>query len=130
MKIIKIAIYAVAASVSGLSLAETASEQLDMIGKCLAINSQYAQKFGSMPAKNLEYINKWDKARTAVLDAAKMVEQCRSKGGSQDACINQLPSGLQFLMKGFVAGGTAFNKAYINNDKGQINLYLIACAEK
>lgn len=112
-----------------VSFAETASEQLEMVGKCLAINTLYKQNYGNVPSANAAYMQKWDKARVGTLTAYNQkIKPCTDRGNTVESCINtEVGSGYQVLLRGFSYGITAFNQAYRANDKATISVYMMAC---
>lgn len=124
----------IVAAVIGLTgvqtcLAESASEQLEMVGKCLAINTLYKQNYGAIPAANAAYMKKWDKARIGTMSAYNVrIKPCTDSGRTVDSCINtEVGTGYQALLKGFSYGITAFNQAHRVNDKATISVFMMAC---
>ncbi|NDY84167.1 hypothetical protein G3I67_13105 [Orrella sp. NBD-18] len=114
---------------ANVAVADSASEQLEMIGKCIAINNLYEQRVGPLPAANKAYMQKWAKARQGAIDGHKQIEPCLKSGKSFDSCVSQLGSGLQVLLRGGLLGTDAFLQEYKVNNKAKITTYLLACSE-
>lgn len=107
--------------------AQNAGDQLNQIGRCLAINSLYLQDGGDLPTANREYLKTWSKAGQGVIEGQKLLQPCRNRGGSEEQCISQLGDGMQFLMRGFSNGTLQYNQAKRLNDAARIKTFLVAC---
>ncbi|MCE2866213.1 MAG: lysozyme inhibitor LprI family protein [Oxalobacteraceae bacterium] len=106
---------------------QKAGEELAHIGRCLVVNYMRLEHSGSLPDANQAFIKKYTKAAEASVDGNAKVQACVKQGGTTEQCINQLPEGLRYLMRGYSNGVFQYNKAKRENDTAMMKILITAC---